>query len=66
MTEAEQAQMLEYYQAIYGKSKKDVLAEGLMEEVSRPFYIQYGIREVLNYYKSLVRFSAEGIEPQAL
>ena len=66
MTEAEQAQMLGYYQAIYGKSKKDVLAEGLMEEVSRPFYIQYGIREVLNYYKSLVRFSAEGIEPQAL
>jgi hypothetical protein len=66
MTDAERKQALEYYSLIHGKNEVEIAAEGLMDEAVQPFYLQYGIGELKKYFKSLVRFSAIGIEPQAL
>lgn len=66
MTDAERKQVLEYYSLIHGKNEDEIAAEGRMDEAAQPFYLQYGIGEVKKHYKSLVRFMAIGIEPQAL
>jgi len=66
MTDTEHKQVLEYYSLIHGRTEEEIVADGLMEEAARPFYIQYGIGEVKKYYKSLVSFSASGIRAQAL
>lgn len=64
MTRAELDQALEYYQLIHEKSQEAVLAQGLMEAVRQPFYLQYGIGALRRYFRSLVRISATDVPPQ--
>lgn len=64
MTQAELDQALEYYHLIHEKSKEEVLAQGLMEAVCQPFYLQYGIGALRRYFRSLVRISATDVPPQ--
>lgn len=64
MTQTQLDQVLEYYQLIHGKSKEEVLAQGLMEEACQPFYLQYGIGALRRYFKSLVVISATDVPPQ--
>ena len=60
--EEEYAQALNYYTLIYEKTEDEIKSEGLMDDMLQPFYLQYGIGQLKEYYRSLVRFAADGIE----
>lgn len=64
--EEERSQALWYYGLIYGKSEDEIVNGGLLDEALQSFYIQYAIGKIRAYYKSLVRFYAEGVEPLSL
>lgn len=66
MTAAERQQMLGNYMLMHETTEAAIQAQGLQEAVEQPFYIQYGIGRLKQYYLSLVRFSAAGIPSQAL
>ena len=65
-TEAEYRSAVEYYCLAFGKTEVQVSREGLAEEALRSFCLQYGIRRLRDYYKSLVSFSAVGVPSQPL
>ena len=65
-SEAERMSAMQYYGIIYDLDAADISAAGLEDEAMQSFYLQYGIASVREHYFSLVRFSAEGIEPMAI
>ena len=62
----ERSQALENFSAIYGMEQEEICRAGLLDEAMQPFYIQYAIGKVRDYYLSQVRFSARDIAPQPL
>lgn len=62
----EREQALMYYGLIYDKTEDEIIKGGLLDEALQSFYIQYAIGKIRGYYKSLVRFYADGVEPMSL
>ncbi len=54
ISEEEKEALLENYKLIHEKSDEEIKAKNLMEQVFEPFYLQYTIQELQNYYESVV------------
>jgi len=55
ISEEEKRDLLENYKLIHEKSDEEIEAKNLMEQVLEPFYLQYAIQELQNYYESVVK-----------
>lgn len=65
-SEEDRAEAYEYYTMIYGKNAEQIEAEGLSDEALFSFYFQYASLALLDYYKSIVTFNAEGISAMTI
>lgn len=59
-TEEEVELAVENYSMVFEKTKEQIDEEGLMEDVLRSFYLQYGTMQMKEYYKSIITFVFEG------
>lgn len=65
-TEEEYRQFTEYFCLVFNKTAEQVEEENLREDVLQSFWLQYAIGQIKSYYRSIVRFQAEGIERMPL
>ena len=59
--EEEYRQFTEYFCLVFNKTAEQVEEENLREDVLQSFWLQYAIGQIRSYYRSIVRFDAEGI-----
>lgn len=59
ISEEEKAALLENYKMVYEKSDEEIQTENLMGYVYEPFYLQYAIKELKNYFESVAQVITE-------